>query len=393
MLKPLSLLAALFPTLAWGCATPSASLLGQVPGLWYLYAGCASDDLSLQTAVGIDTAFDAIPLGGYAGATATADLVSAVAYSPPEALGLLPTVTDAVLSTAGAALTQRFIAQRSLSEDASACVANARLEYEFCGYISSADAPAQATAQVFPVSVVASGSNPTNCQSYSADREVSFSQDISTGGPILTANLTVLVSAGNVRFNSEIASTAAATAYLRSARVLSHDCGGDVSLVKVAADLETPLEDTPPINEQIVEEEDSSSIGDQDGDGVMNLSDLLPFVSLDGRKDTDGDGLPDECDAACLAAGLFADTDDDNDGTPDVDDDFPLDPHEQSDSDGDGFGDNEEAAAGTNPLNASDYPRTSGLPIWLLFEATKPSGSDPNDGGDEDPSPPPPDPT
>ena len=42
--------------------------------------------------------------------------------------------------------------------------------------------------------------------------------------------------------------------------------------------------------------------------------------------DSDNDGLPDECDSACLAAGITADTDDDNDGVLDVDDAFPLDP-------------------------------------------------------------------
>ena len=42
--------------------------------------------------------------------------------------------------------------------------------------------------------------------------------------------------------------------------------------------------------------------------------------------DSDNDGLPDECDNACLAAGITADTDDDNDGVLDVDDAFPLDP-------------------------------------------------------------------
>ena len=45
--------------------------------------------------------------------------------------------------------------------------------------------------------------------------------------------------------------------------------------------------------------------------------------------DTDGDNIGDN-----------ADTDDDNDGTPDTDDDFPLDDSEDTDTDGDGTGDN-----------------------------------------------------
>ena len=56
--------------------------------------------------------------------------------------------------------------------------------------------------------------------------------------------------------------------------------------------------------------------------------------------DFDNDGLPDECDAACLAAGFTADTDDDNDGVADVDDAFPLDPTENLDTDSDGRGNN-----------------------------------------------------
>ena len=59
--------------------------------------------------------------------------------------------------------------------------------------------------------------------------------------------------------------------------------------------------------------------------------------------DFDNDGLPDECDAACLAAGFTADTDDDNDGVADVDDAFPLDPTETLDTDSDGVGNNADA--------------------------------------------------
>lgn len=48
-----------------------------------------------------------------------------------------------------------------------------------------------------------------------------------------------------------------------------------------------------------------------------------------GGTDTDGDGIPDDLDP-----------DDDNDGTVDEEDDFPLDPGETTDTDGDGIGDN-----------------------------------------------------
>ena len=54
---------------------------------------------------------------------------------------------------------------------------------------------------------------------------------------------------------------------------------------------------------------------------------------MGGRLDTDGDGRPDECDTDCLATGMAADTDDDNDGVLDNEDVFPLDASESVDTD------------------------------------------------------------
>ena len=73
---------------------------------------------------------------------------------------------------------------------------------------------------------------------------------------------------------------------------------------------------------------------------------------------------------------------------------FPMIPTETVDSDGDGLGNNlegtlgtdinnvdtdgdtysdyDEYTEGTDPLDANDYPNISGLPIWLLYEATQP---------------------
>lgn len=67
---------------------------------------------------------------------------------------------------------------------------------------------------------------------------------------------------------------------------------------------------------------------DDDGDGVDDTQDDFPLDPLEDT-DTDGDGTGDN-----------ADTDDDNDGYPDTDDDFPLDDTEHVDTDGDGTGDN-----------------------------------------------------
>jgi len=158
------------------------------------------------------------------------------------------------------------------------------------------------------------------------------------------------------------------------------------------------------------------------------LSDDLPAFDLTVLLDTDEDGQPDDCDANCVASGFTADADDDNDLVDDVQDDFPTDPDETADtdsdglgdnadqcdstataesddinasgcgpserdtdgdgtndnldafpnnpnetldSDGDGYGDNEETEAGTDPNDADDQPIQSGLPIWLLYEASK----------------------
>ena len=81
---------------------------------------------------------------------------------------------------------------------------------------------------------------------------------------------------------------------------------------------------------------------DDDGDGVIDSNDAYPLISLNGLTDTDLDGLPNDCDAACLDAGMTADADDDGDGVSDDDDAFPLDSSETVDSDLDGVGDNSD---------------------------------------------------
>jgi hypothetical protein len=70
-------------------------------------------------------------------------------------------------------------------------------------------------------------------------------------------------------------------------------------------------------------------IVDVDGDGIWSHIDNCPDVANADQADTDGDGEGDSCDG-----------DDDSDGVPDAEDDFPLDAEESVDTDDDGMGDN-----------------------------------------------------
>lgn len=104
---------------------------------------------------------------------------------------------------------------------------------------------------------------------------------------------------------------------------------------------------------------------DDDGDGVSDTQETTqgsnPLLS-----DTDGDGDLDGADNCVLAAnadqlnsdsdsqGNVCDTDDDNDGTPDTSDDFPLNAGETTDTDDDGVGNNGDncpTTANANQLN------------------------------------------
>ena len=119
--------------------------------------------------------------------------------------------------------------------------------------------------------------------------------------------------------------------------------------------------DAFPLDDEESDDTDGDGIGnnrdlDDDGDGVEDLDDAFSLISLGGRIDTDGDGRPNECDAACIGLEMAADIDDDNDSVLDINDDFPLDKDESSDADGDGIGDNSDAF----PLDASESLDTDG---------------------------------
>jgi len=63
---------------------------------------------------------------------------------------------------------------------------------------------------------------------------------------------------------------------------------------------------------------------DSDGDFIVDGQDAYPYIPLEGRPDTDNDGIPNECDQACLVTGMSEDIDDDNDGVLDAQDAYPL---------------------------------------------------------------------
>ncbi|MCK0133553.1 BspA family leucine-rich repeat surface protein [Arenibacter sp. S6351L] len=74
---------------------------------------------------------------------------------------------------------------------------------------------------------------------------------------------------------------------------------------------------------------DSGKYCDTDLDGILDDVDNCPLIANTDQADNDTDGEGDVCD-----------TDDDNDGTPDTEDAFPLDEDEDTDTDGDGTGNN-----------------------------------------------------
>ncbi|HEX7025618.1 MAG TPA: PQQ-binding-like beta-propeller repeat protein [Gammaproteobacteria bacterium] len=104
-------------------------------------------------------------------------------------------------------------------------------------------------------------------------------------------------------------------------------------------------QDAFPLDPGETTDTDGDSIGnnadtDDDGDGVADSNDGFPLIPLSGRTDTDNDGIPNDCDQACLDMGMAADSDDDNDGVSDPEDAFPLNSNESVDTDGDSVGNN-----------------------------------------------------
>ncbi|BDW93756.1 hypothetical protein MACH07_25880 [Flagellimonas marinaquae] len=136
----------------------------------------------------------------------------------------------------------------------------------------------------------------------------------------------------------------------------------------------------------------NSTDTDDDNDGTLDTEDDFP-LNPDEDTDSDGDGTGDN-----------ADEDDDNDGTPDSEDAFPLDETEDTDTDGDGTGDNadndddgdgytdeEEENQGTDPKDNTSIPEdvddidddreddTMAKPALVPAQAFTPNGDGNND--------------
>ena len=136
------------------------------------------------------------------------------------------------------------------------------------------------------------------------------------------------------------------------------------------------------------------TIGDSDGDGIVDVSDNCDFVVNPEQLDTDGDGIGDLCDPDLDGDGVtneldncpmdynpdqanndndssgdICDNDDDNDGYSDIQDFFPFDPNEWLDTDRDGIGNNADTDDDNDkyldtddafPLNPREWIDTDG---------------------------------
>ena len=148
------------------------------------------------------------------------------------------------------------------------------------------------------------------------------------------------------------------TSYRSSAFTISYDNGPSVTATGTTSPLTVTglaagttyacsVTATIGTNESAASSSISLVAGDADGDGALDFDDAFPNDPTE-TLDSDGDGLGNNLEGTL--------------GT-DIN---------NVDTDGDDYSDYDEYTEGTDPLDANDYPNISGLPIWLLYEATQP---------------------
>ncbi len=130
------------------------------------------------------------------------------------------------------------------------------------------------------------------------------------------------------------------------------DSDGDTLFDDVDSCPNTPVDEVGDIDEDGC----GPSERDSDGDGITDGDDFCPSTAPEELEFVESDGCsPNERDT-------------DGDGIIDLNDAFPTNPNETQDSDGDGFGDNEEVASGTDPLDAEDFPVKRKCPVYLMSQ-------------------------
>lgn len=118
---------------------------------------------------------------------------------------------------------------------------------------------------------------------------------------------------------------------------------------------------------------------DDDNDGVPDSDDAFPLDPTES-KDTDQDGVGDNSDqcpeSPSSDAGTideygcgFSDGDEDGDGKLNGEDAFPYDAKEWIDSDSDGWGDNIEVEFGSDKTNPNDYPMIRAVPTIFSVDS------------------------
>lgn len=125
---------------------------------------------------------------------------------------------------------------------------------------------------------------------------------------------------------------------------------------------------------------------DSDGDGFADRDEINrganPNSATSSPDDLDGDGCPNREDAFQFDPGECKDSD--GDGTGDKADAYPLDPREVTDADKDAWGDNAERRLGANPFDPASTPESDDDLDGCLNKDEAAAGTNPKDASSAD---------